>query len=136
MVTILAVGYAVFAIQSIPTTVHLSTNAKIYFKNWYNQNRSCSITSKKCEAYFETVHHLSCYLVYGDKNDGTGNWAAHMWTIVVIDGVPHEFESTTLFFKEVSEEYHIQSMQEGFYVDGVKYAKSQKLDNWRGLNEG
>ena len=126
---ILLAGCTIFVIQDALDTTRLSISAKIHFLNWYDQDRKCSITAVKCEEYFETVHHLPCYFVYGHRDYGTDDWAAHIWNIIVIDDVPYEFESTTLVFKEVSEEYTIQTMQEGFYVDGVKYEKSQKLDN-------
>ena len=51
------------------------------------------------------------------------------WNIVMIDDVPYEFESTALAFEKVSEKHIIQDMQEGFYMDGIKYEKSQTLDN-------
>jgi len=108
----------------------LSLSAKIHFLNWYDEDGDCSDKSIKCEEYFETVHHLPCYFVYGDRDSGTDDWAAHMWNIVMIDGVPYEFESITLEFRKMSEKCTVQTMQEGFYVDGVGYEKSQKLDNW------
>ena len=130
---ILLVGCTVFAIQNVPDTTHLSISAKLHFLNWYNQNRKCSITAVKCEEYFETVHHLPCYLVYSQRYFKDDGWMAHMWNVVTIDGVPYEFESTALAFEKVSEKHTIQDMQEGFYMDGIKYEKSQKLDNWENL---
>jgi len=118
---------------AVPYTTYLSFGAKIHFLNWFDEDGGCSDTSVKCEEYFETVHHLPCYLVYGHRDFGNDNWTAHIWNIVMIDGVPHEFESTTFVFKDVSDTYTIQTMQEGFYVDGIEYEKSQKLDNWREL---
>jgi len=122
---ILLAGCTVF----IPDTTRLSISAKIHFRNWDGQDRKCSITAVKCDEYFETVHHLPCYLVYGQRYLVDGDWKAHMWNIVMINGVPYEFESTSLEFWEVSEKYTVQCVQEGFYVDGIKYEKSQKLDN-------
>jgi len=133
IVVIILVGCTVFAVQNIQDTTRLSLSAKIHFLNWYDEDGDCSDKSVKCEEYFETVHHLPCYFVYGDRDSGTDDWAAHMWNIVMIDGIPFEFESTILVFEKVSEEYTVQTMQEGFYVDGVEYEKSQELDNWREL---
>lgn len=130
---ILLAGCTVFAIQNAPDTARLSISAKIRFLNWFCQDTKCSITSKECERYFETVHRLPCYFVYGHRDFGTDDWTAHMWNIVMIDGVPYEFESTTFVFKDVSETYTIQDMQEGFYVNGVKYEKSQKLNDWENI---
>ena len=131
IVTVVILAGTLFAIQDIDT--RLSIGAKVYFSNWYGQDGDCSDTSIKCEEYFETIHHLPCYLVYGHRGFGTDDWIAHIWNIVMIDGVPYEFESGTLVFKEVSETYTVQDMQEGFYVDGIKYKKSQKLYNWEDL---
>jgi hypothetical protein len=117
----------------VPTTTYLSIGAKLHFSNWDGYDGDCSDTSKECEEYFETIHHLPCYLVYGHSGFGTDDWNAHIWNIVMIDGVPYEFESQTLIFKDVSEAYTVQGMQEGFYVDGEKYEKSQELYNWEGL---
>ena len=117
----------------VSDTTRLSLGAKIHFCNWDNQDRTCSLTSVKCEEYFETVYHLPCYLVYGHRDFGTDDWTAHMWNVVMIDSVPYEFESTTLVFKDVSDTYTIQDMQEGFYVDGERYERSQELYNWKEL---
>lgn len=132
IITVVILAGTLFAIQNMDTT-RLSNGAKVHFSNWDRQDRDCSDTSIKCEEYFETIHHLPCYLVYGHRGLGTDDWTAHIWNIVMIDGVPYEFESQTLVFKEVSETYTVQDMQEGFYVDGIKYKKSQKLYNWKDL---
>ena len=130
VVIVILIGCIILITSS---SVYLSISVKLHFLNWYGQETDCAFTSLECERYFETVHHLPCYLVYGHRDFETDNWTAHIWNIVVIDGVPHEFESTSLVFKMVSEKYTIQDMQEGFYVNGVKHEKSQKLNNWEGL---
>lgn len=133
IVVIILAGCTTFAVQNTPDTARLSFSAKLRFLNWFCQNKKCSDTTIECEKYFETVHHLPCYLVYGHRDFGTDDWAAHMWNIVMMDGVPYEFESTTFVFKDVSETYTIQDIQEGFYMNGVKYEKSQKLNNWENI---
>ena len=130
LVILLVFCSSVFVAQCIPDTFYLSVSAKLHFLNWHDQNRCCSVTSKECERYFETVHHLSCYFVYGHKGFRTDDWTAHRWNIVMIDDVPYEFESTSLVFKEVSKEYAVQDVQEGFFVDGIRFEKCQRLDDW------
>jgi len=99
-----------------------------YYNDW-NEDWDCSDTSVECEKYFET-HGYTCYLVYGDRGLGTDEWIGHMWNIVIIDGKPYEFESTTLHFMKVSDKYNIQTIQEGFYVNGIKYNKSQPMEEY------
>ena len=106
---------------------HYSNWDKTEYKDW-----DCSETSVECEKYFET-HGYTCYLVYGDRTDKAGKMYAHMWNIVIIDGKYYEFESTTLEFKDVSSEYNIHMIQEGFYVNSIKYNKCQPLDNWEDI---
>ena len=102
-----------------------------HYNNW-NDDWDCSETSVECEKYFET-HGYTCYLVYGDRTDKAGNMYAHMWNIVIIDGKYCEFESTALEFKDVSSEYNIHMIQEGFYADGIKYNKCQSLEKWENI---
>ena len=54
-------------------------------------------------------------------------------TKLMINNEPEEFEPTLLEFKIVSDEYEIDAIREGFYVNGVKYEKSQPFENWRDL---
>ena len=104
--------------------------------NWDDQQYDgwdCSNKSVECEKYFETELGYSCYFVYGDRDRGTDDWAAHMWNFVEIDGAFYEFESTALQFRKVSDKYNILDMQEGFYVNGVEFETSQPLENWENL---
>jgi len=84
----------------------------------------CSEMSVECEEWFETRGYR-CLLVYGGNDD-----AAHIWNKVLVNGIWWEFESTCLNFQVMSNKYEIHYIQEGFYKDGVKYDKSQNLDNW------
>ena len=119
------------------TAFILETEIRFHYNFWNAPKYDswiCQDFSEECEKYFET-HGYPCYFVYGDKNSGTDNWTAHIWNIVMVNGEPFEFESTSLTFKKVSQEYNIQHIQEGFYVNGVKYEKSQELENWEELEE-
>lgn len=101
--------------------------------NWDDeeyQDWCCSEKSLECEKYFETVEGLPCYLVYGISEDHT---VAHMWNIVMVNGIPYEFESTNLNFQKTSDGYIVQDIQEGFYKNGVKYEKSIPMDDWEHL---
>lgn len=48
-----------------------------------------------------------------------------------IDGTFYEFEATALQFRRVSDRYTVQTMQEGFYVNGTRYGMAQPLENWK-----
>jgi len=118
-----------------------STDIQMHFNNWDDDPyvasiHDCSDMSREVEEYVETQLNLSCFFVYGYREDSNGHSSAHIWNMIEINNKFYEFESTSLVFKDVSEEYKIQTMQEGFYVDGVKYEKSQPCDNWEDRFEG
>ena len=140
-IVIIAVAVLLISVVTLAVPISLflyQTDISMHFNGWkddpYDEHtHSCSQMSTEVEEYVETHLGFDCYFVYGEKDSGTENWTVHMWNIVMIDGAPYEFESTILEFRKMSEEYTVQTMQEGFYVDGVKYEKSQTLDNWREL---
>ena len=116
-----------------------STNMQMYFNRWKHapyvlSKHDCSDMSQEVEAYVETQLGLDCYFVYGHRNDCNGTVAgAHIWTLIKINNKFYEFDSTCLTFVPMSKKYMVDDVQQGFYVDGVKYEKCQKLDNWKDL---
>ena len=134
----------IIAIASISTIVLaddinlfiIETKTQVYYNNWDKPEYdgwNCDECSVECEKYFEDELGYGCYLVYGHKYETNNTRINHMWNIAVINGKLYEFESTCLSFQKTSEDYTIDLIQEGFYVNGVKYNKSQLLDNWENL---
>lgn len=133
---VLLIIIAVVSAELIPP-FYYQTQIQDKYKGWKSPEYLgwvCANKSVECEKYFETKLGLSCYLVYGRMNYPNGTIeAAHMWNIVIINDKPWEFESTCLQFQKMSDKYIVDCIQEGFYVNGVKYEKCQPLDNWESI---
>jgi len=101
-----------------------------YFNNWdddpYNvTSHNCGDMSVEVEEYWEIQCGYNCYLVYGSNCESN-----HIWVVVQTGSRYHEFESTCLSFQSMSDEYNVTCVQQGFYMDGVRYNRSQSFDNW------
>jgi len=123
-VTISLVNYVDLFIIELKIRDHLN--------NWEDNpyvrgKHDCSDMSLEVETFFETKTGYDCYLVYGyNKKTNVG----HMWNIVLINNHWYEFESTCLSFQKSSDDYIILDIQNGFFINGVKYEKCQPYKNW------
>ena len=90
--------------------------AQSCYDGWVCHDKAC-----EAEKFFETVVGLDCYLVYSME---------HVWNIVMVDGIPYEFESTCLSFQNTSELFDIADVRMGFYVDGCRVDYCSRLDDW------
>ncbi len=111
-------------------------NIKNHFNNWDDDPyvihvHDCSEMSVEVEQYVETILGFDCLFVYGYQYDDNGTvTTGHIWNIININNVWYEFESTSLRFKQVSNEFEVQDVQHGFYINGMKYDKSQEFEDW------
>jgi len=120
----------------------IEINIGEHFNNWQDDPyvihvHDCTEMASECEEYFETFYGWDCYFIYGHKEDDNGSiTVAHKWNIVKINNKWYEFESTCLNFQKTSEKYIVDSIQHGFYVDGVKQNKTQNFDDWENFFKG
>jgi len=104
-----------------------------YFNCWRDNPyvldvHDCTEMAVETEEYWETVRGYDCYWVRGDSKEGN---TGHRWNLVKIGNDYHQFESTTLIFNDVSDNYDILWIETGYFVDGKKVNKSIQLDDWK-----
>jgi len=86
------------------------------------------------EEYFENEYDIPCYFIYGSTKNNDSENTAHIWVILDIDGKWYEFEPRWYSFTSRLDEYSIDWVDQGFWVDGEKFDKVQQYDNWENLS--
>lgn len=120
------------ALAQSPGLNYYQDKTVLKFDDWKDEQYTgwkCNKMAPACEEFFETQMRLDSYLIYGHGYDSDGEMTGHVWVVVMINGEPEEFEATSLQFKQVSEKYIPDYIQEGRYIQGVKQDMSTSVTN-------
>lgn len=77
------------------------------------KNYNCADMTRDCEFFFEVFLGLDCKRGFGINPDNRS--VGHEWLVVDLFGFSLEWESTGLYFKDVSSNYVNVSFDEGYF---------------------
>jgi len=85
----------------------------IHHLRYDRENYNCSHMTRDCEVFFETVLGMHCLVGHGYNS---GERCGHQWLVIDFKGFWLEWESTGLYFKDISNGYEIVRYDEGYIL--------------------